>query len=72
MKKLIAIAFIGVLALSCSKKDNELQDSNIMLEEPAAQTEPVAEPIDQGAESAITPTAEVKAEEKPADSIVVK
>nr|WP_314496430.1 hypothetical protein [uncultured Chryseobacterium sp.] len=38
MKKVLAIAFIGsVFAVSCSKKtDKSLQDSNIMLEEPAA------------------------------------
>ncbi|WP_139423293.1 hypothetical protein [Chryseobacterium mulctrae] len=40
MKKLLAIAFIGsIFAVSCSKKaDKSLQDSNIMLEEPAATT----------------------------------
>ncbi len=38
MKKVLAIALIGsVFAVSCSKKaDKSLQDSNIMLEEPAA------------------------------------
>lgn len=37
MRKLLAIVFIGVLAVSCSKKDdNSLQDSNVMLEEPEA------------------------------------
>ena len=42
MKKVLAIAFIGsVFAVSCSKKaDKSLQDSNIMLEEPAAATVP--------------------------------
>ena len=35
MKKLFAIVFVGVVALSCSKKnDNSLQDSNTMLQEP--------------------------------------
>lgn len=40
MKKVLAIAFIGSLFIvSCSKKaDTSLQDSNIMLEEPAATT----------------------------------
>lgn len=40
MKKVLAIAFIGsIFAVSCSKKaDKSLQDSNIMLEEPAATT----------------------------------
>ncbi|AZB25655.1 hypothetical protein [Chryseobacterium bernardetii] len=40
MKKVLAIAFIGGLLLaSCSKKaDHSLQDSNTMLEEPAATT----------------------------------
>lgn len=38
MKKVLAIAFIGsIFAVSCSKKtDKSLQDSNVMLEEPAA------------------------------------
>ena len=38
MKKVLAIAFIGSLVVvNCSKKaDHSLQDSNIMLEEPAA------------------------------------
>lgn len=42
MKKVLAIAFIGSLfAVSCSKKtDKSLQDSNTMLEEPAAPTVP--------------------------------
>jgi hypothetical protein len=37
MKKVLAIVFLGSLvAVSCSKKDDKsLQDSNIMLEEPA-------------------------------------
>lgn len=40
MKKVLAIAFIGTLFVaSCSKKaDKSLQDSNVMLEEPAATT----------------------------------
>lgn len=40
MKKVLAIAFIGsIFAVSCSKKaDKSLQDSNVMLEEPAAPT----------------------------------
>lgn len=40
MKKVLAIAFIGsLLAVSCSKKEEKsLQDSNIMMEEPAAPT----------------------------------
>jgi len=40
MKKVLAIAFIGsLLAVSCSKKEEKSsQDSNIMLEEPAAPT----------------------------------
>ncbi|MCX8531119.1 hypothetical protein [Chryseobacterium luquanense] len=42
MKKVLAIAFLGSLvAVSCSKKaDKSLQDSNIMLEEPAATVVP--------------------------------
>lgn len=40
MRKVLAILFIGSLvAVSCSKKEEKsLQDSNIMLEEPAATT----------------------------------
>jgi uncharacterized protein YcfL len=40
MKKVLAIAFIGSLfVVNCSKKpDHTLQDSNTMLEEPAAPT----------------------------------
>ncbi|WP_144282371.1 hypothetical protein [Chryseobacterium echinoideorum] len=40
MKKVLAIVFIASLtAVSCSKKEEKsLQDSNIMLEEPAAPT----------------------------------
>lgn len=35
MKKVFAIAFIAVLAASCTKKpDHSLQDSNSMLQEP--------------------------------------
>ena len=35
MKKIFAIAIVGIVALSCSKKnDNSLQDSNTMLQEP--------------------------------------
>lgn len=38
MKKVLAIAFIGSLfVVNCSKKvEHSLQDTNIMLEEPAA------------------------------------
>lgn len=40
MKKVLAIAFIGSLfVVNCSKKvEHSLQDSNTMLEEPAAST----------------------------------
>ena len=40
MKKVLAIVFLGSLvAVSCSKKEEKsLQDSNIMLEEPATPT----------------------------------
>ncbi|ASE60409.1 hypothetical protein H3Z85_15105 [Chryseobacterium indologenes] len=58
MKKVLAIAFIGGLLLaSCSKKvDHSLQDSNTMLEEPAATTvvDSTAKPA---AAPAATPTA---------------
>ena len=51
MKKVLALAFIGSLfVVNCSKKpDHSLQDSNTMLEEPAA---PVV------ADSAATKTAD--------------
>lgn len=40
MKKVLAIAFIGSLfVVNCSKKvEHSLQDTNIMLEEPAVST----------------------------------
>lgn len=54
MKKVLAIAFIGGLLLaSCSKKvDHSLQDSNTMLEEPAATTV-----VDSTAKPAAAPAA---------------
>ncbi|SDI21878.1 hypothetical protein [Chryseobacterium jejuense] len=59
MKKVFAIAFIGGLLLaSCSKKaDHSLQDSNTMLEEPAATTvaDSTAKPA---APAAVTPAPE--------------
>lgn len=51
MKKLLAIAFVGVLAAGCSKKENTYQqDSNVMLEEPKVQVtadSATAKPADQ-------------------------
>ncbi|AZA82954.1 hypothetical protein C1637_17570 [Chryseobacterium lactis] len=62
MKKVLAIAFIGGLLLaSCSKKaDHSLQDSNTMLEEPAATTvvDSTAKPA---APAAATPAAPASA-----------
>lgn len=59
MKKLLAIAFIGsIFAVSCSKKaDKSLQDSNIMLEEPAATTvvDSTAKKTDSTPATAVTP-----------------
>lgn len=50
MKKLLALAFIGALALSCNKKENTYQqDSNTMLTEPEVQvvdSAAVTEPVD--------------------------
>ena len=52
MKKLFAIAFVGIVALSCSKKnDNSLQDSNTMLQEPEVTV------VDSGASTTV-PTVE--------------
>ncbi|UCA59877.1 hypothetical protein KB553_23200 [Chryseobacterium rhizoplanae] len=58
MKKVLAIAFIGGLLLaSCSKKaDHSLQDSNTMLEEPAATT--VVDSTAKPATPATTPAPE--------------
>ncbi|AZB36039.1 hypothetical protein [Chryseobacterium bernardetii] len=62
MKKVLAIAFIGGLLLaSCSKKaDHSLQDSNTMLEEPAATTvvDSTAKPATPPAPAATTPAPE--------------
>lgn len=82
MKKVLAIAFLGSLvAVSCSKKDdNQLQDSNIMLDEPkSADSATVAgsPALDQGSESARVDSATVKTqtavvEAKPADTAKAK
>lgn len=66
MKKLFAIAFIGsILAISCSKKtDKSLQDSNIMLEEPAAPTVPA----DSAAKTQTAPAAAIPAPSPSTDS----
>ena len=62
MKKLLAIAFVGVVIASCSKKpDHSLQDSNVMLPEPevtVADTTAAKTSVDQGnatVETASTP-----------------
>jgi len=66
MKKVLAIAFIGsVFAVSCSKKaDKSLQDSNIMLEEPAASTIPA----DSTAKTETAPAAAIPAPSPSTDS----
>ena len=66
MKKVLAIAFIGsVFAVSCSKKaDKSLQDSNIMLEEPAAPTLPA----DSTAKTETAPVAATPAPSPSTDS----
>ena len=59
MKKVLAIVFLGsLIAVSCSKKaDKSLQDSNIMLEEPAAPTvvDSTAKKTDSAPAPAATP-----------------
>ena len=70
MKKVLAIAFIGsTFAVSCSKKaDKSLQDSNVMLEEPAAPTV-----VDSTAKKTDSTPAPVAATPAPAtDSTVAK
>lgn len=56
MKKVLAIAFLGSLALSCAKKESTYeQDSNIMLEEPkvvVADSAAAVKPADQTAVNA--------------------
>lgn len=50
MKKLLAFAFVAVLAVSCSKKSTYEQDSNTMLEEPQTSmtdSAAVTKPADQ-------------------------
>ncbi|UFH32075.1 hypothetical protein LNP04_19230 [Chryseobacterium sp. C-71] len=66
MKKVFAIAFIGsIFALSCSKKtDKSLQDTNVMLEEPAAPT--VA--ADSTAKTQTAPAAAIPAPSPSTDS----
>ncbi len=66
MKKILALAFIGVLVLSCSKKpDHSLQDSNVMLPEPEGTTvvDSTATPaaVDQGNANVNTAAAETPA-----------
>lgn len=71
MKKIIALAFIAALALSCSKKESTYeQDSNIILAEPevkvidsAAVTQPVdntVAPVPAAADSAVVPADTVR------------
>lgn len=76
MKKLIAFAFVGLLAVSCSKKDeNNVQDSNVMLEEPKAEIvgQPTASAVDASVESTATDAAApVEAPAAPADSTATK
>ncbi|MEN2435058.1 hypothetical protein AAH994_06560 [Weeksellaceae bacterium A-14] len=68
MKKILAIAFVGVLAISCSKKpDHSLQDSNVMLQEPASKTADSAtaqQPVDQGATEVSAAASETSAPAK--------
>ncbi len=57
MKKIIAIAFVGVLALSCSKNsDKSWQDSDTMLQEPnnnVVDSAAMKAPVNQSTESVI-------------------
>jgi uncharacterized protein YcfL len=70
MKKVLAIAFIGSLfAVSCSKKtDKSLQDSNTMLEEPAAPTVPA----DSTAKTETAPATAIPAPSPSTDSTASK
>ncbi len=71
MKKILALAFVAALAVSCSKKESTYEhDSNIMLAEPevkivdtAAVTQPVdntAVPMPAPADSAAVPADTVR------------
>lgn len=74
MKKVLALAFVGLVAFSCSKKDeNSIQDSNIMLEEPKAEIvgEATTAAADASAESA-TAQDTTDAPAAPADSTATK
>jgi len=70
MKKVLAIALIGsVFAVSCSKKEEKsLQDSNTMLEEPAAPTVPA----DSTAKTETAPAAAMPAPSPSTDSTATK
>jgi|GEM_PF-490918 len=76
MKKILAIAFIGILAASCSKKnDKSWQDTNTMLQEPettVVDSSVAKETVDQGAVSANTADNAVSATTVPADSTAAK
>jgi uncharacterized protein YcfL len=85
MKKVLAIVFLGSLvAVGCSKKaDNQLQDSNIMLDEPKtavsgdSATVAGSPALDQGSESARVDSATAKKQTaevaaKPADTAKAK
>lgn len=69
MKKVLAIAFIGsVFAVSCSKKAEKSQESNIMMEEPAAPT--IA--ADSTAKTEIAPATATPAPSPSTDSTATK
>ena len=65
MKKVLAIAFFGVLVFSCSKKpDHSLQDSNVMLQEPTSKvidSAALTATVDQGNETVTATDATVAA-----------
>lgn len=55
MKKILAVAFLASLAVSCSKKESTYeQDSNVMLEEPKTEIVQTAK-----VDSTVTPVAPV-------------
>lgn len=77
-KRLLAIAFIAALVVSCSKKDDKSwQDTNTMLQEPDGTTTVVDSaalkaPVDQGAISAGTNADAAKTTAAVTDSAAAK
>jgi len=76
MNKVLAIAFIGILAVSCSKKNDKFwQDTNTMLQEPettVVDSSAAKTPVDQGAVSANADNKAASENTAPADSAAAK